>query len=245
MRREDIFSGDIVYWCRHNGNDDYSVRWGMVDEIFADVVIVDYLELKELRLVDGVPIEDFVSEERYRKLPKDWSYNTSLFKITLRDYEPPIDNYSPKNPYDIKKAYELGLLVKSKTIFHGTIEAEITKEGYRIRKTYPMWQHHIDYVSIIPYKLYSTYEEASKEVENNIAEFHRQANLSDYDWSVEKIDETLNGWQRYYDASDIERNKYKEWLLSRPRVEDIETRTCCGNIQWKYWKNKKWNNIEL
>ena len=33
--------------------------------------------------------------------------------------------------------------------------------------------------------------------------------------------------------------------LRMSNVEDIETRIFGGNIQWKYWKNKKWNNIEL
>lgn len=28
-------------------------------------------------------------------------------------------------------------------------------------------------------------------------------------------------------------------------VEDIETRLFGGNVQWKYWKNKKWLNIEV
>jgi hypothetical protein len=28
-------------------------------------------------------------------------------------------------------------------------------------------------------------------------------------------------------------------------IEDIETRIYGGEIQWRYWKNKKWNNIEL
>lgn len=36
-----------------------------------------------------------------------------------------------------------------------------------------------------------------------------------------------------------------EWLLSMKNVEEIETRISLGNIQWKYEKNKKWNNIVL
>jgi len=34
-------------------------------------------------------------------------------------------------------------------------------------------------------------------------------------------------------------------LLSMKNVEDIETRINLGNIQWKYEKSKKWNNIVL
>jgi hypothetical protein len=84
-----------------------------------------------------------------------------------------------------------------------------------------------------------------KKVEDNIAEFHRQANLSDYDWSVEQIDKTLNHWQKFHDESNEKRLEYRNWLLGMKNVEDIETRFFNGEIQWKYWKNKKWNYIEL
>ena len=93
--------------------------------------------------------------------------------------------------------------------------------------------------------MYFTYEEAKKEVEDNIAEFHRQANLSDYDWSVEQIDKTLNLWKRLSDSSENEVKQYRDWLLGMSNVEDIEVRLFGGNIQWKYWKNKRWMNIEL
>ena len=45
--------------------------------------------------------------------------------------------------------------------------------------------------------------------------------------------------------TDEEVKQYRDWLLAMSNVEDVETRIFSGNIQWKYWKNKKWNNIEL
>lgn len=53
----------------------------------------------------------------------------------------------------------------------------------------------------------------------------------------------LNDKVKY--ATDEEVNVYREWLLSMKNVEEIETRISLGNIQWKYEKNKKWNNIVL
>ena len=238
--------GDVVYWCHHNGNANYEVKFGRVDTQFSDAVVVDYLVAKERRLIDGVPIEDFESETRYRKLPKGWSYDTRLFELTLKDYPEYKDiSFHLDNPEEIENAYDVGMLVKDSTIFHGNIESEIEKEGFRIVKKYPMWQHHIDHASIRPDKLYFTYEEAKSEVDANIAEFMRQAALSDYDWSVEQIDNTLNRWQKIMDSSDKERIKYREWILGMKNVVDIETRIFDGNVQWKYWKNKKWNYIEL
>lgn len=239
--------GDIVYWCHHGGNTSYSVHWGRVDTQFHDVVCVDYLKLRECRLIDGIPIEEFENEQRFRKLPKRWTYDTRLFEVSYR--EDPLSeeakNLDIRNPDDVKEAYEKGLFVKSSTIFHGTIEAEITKNGFRVIKKYPLWTHPINDVSIIPSKLYFTYEEAKKEVDENISEFHRQAALSDYDWSVEQIDKTLERWQYYNGATDTEKEKYRGWILARKDVEDIETRMYGREIQWKYWKNKKWNYIEL
>ena len=238
--------GDIVYWCHQHGHK-YSVHYGMVDEQFSDAVVIDYLAPRERRRVDGVPIDEFQSEQRYRKLPKGWTYNTILFELTWDDLTPEEKEFDLdiSKPETLKEAYEKGYLVKDSTIFHGVIEDKITKEGFRIVKNYHRWKYHIDHISIRPDKVYFTYEEAKKEVDENIAEFNRQASLSDYDWSVEQINKTLDRWKAINDASDEEVKAYREWLLDMKDVEDIETRIFGGHIQWKYWKNKRWNYIEL
>lgn len=238
--------GDIVYWCHSDGNGKYSVHWGMVSDQFSDAVIVDYLEPRERRLVNGVPINEF-EDNKYHKLPKGWTYNTDLYDIKYTKFrkEEKSFKWDIKNPEIIKDAYNKGYIVKSKTIFHGVIEAEITKEGYRIVKKYPYWKHHIDYVSIRPDKVYFNYDEADKEVQDNINEFKRQASLSDYDWSVEQIDKTLTRYKNMTCASDEDAQTIREFLFGMKNVEDIETRIFDGNIQWKYWKNKKWLNIEV
>lgn len=238
--------GDIVYWC-HQERHKYAVHYGMVDEQFSDAVCIDYIVPRERRLIDGIPISEFESEQRYRKLPKGWSYDTKLFEIT---YEPlTTDEIAFKiditNPETLKIAYEKGYLVKDSTIFHGQIETEITKDGYRVIRKHPQWQYHITHTSVRPDKVYFTYEEAKKEVEDNIAEFHRQASLSDYNWSVEQIDKTLNLWKGISGSSENEVKHHRDWLLAMDNVEDIEVRLFGGNIQWKYWKNKRWMNIEL
>jgi len=234
--------GDIVYWCHQNGHQ-YSVKFGMVDEQFSDAVCIDYLSTKETRKVDGVPINEFQSETRYRKLPKGWTYNTVLYEVTYDTHHK--SDGTICNPDDIKLAYEEGFLVKDDTLFHGVIEADITKEGYKIVKKYPQWTPHFSHSSIRPDRVYLTYEEAKKEVDENIAEFQRQASLSEYDWSVEQIEHTLDRWINISGETDSVKEQYLNWLIGIKNVEDIETRIFGGNIQWKYWKNKKWNNIEL
>lgn len=239
-------SGDIVYWCHQCGHK-YSVHYGMVDEQFSDAVVIDYLVPRERRRVDGIPIDEFQSEQKYRKLPKGWTYNTELFKLTWDDFTPEEQEFvlDISKPEALREAYDKGYLVKDSTIFHGVIEEDITKEGFRIIKKYPMWQHHIDHTSVRPDKVYFTYEEAKKEVDENVAEFHRQASLSDYDWSVEQIDKTLDMWKAFNDASDRDVKVYRDWLLDMKDVENIETRLWGNEIQWKYLKNTRWNYIEL
>ncbi|MDD2496279.1 MAG: hypothetical protein PHE29_13950 [Tissierellia bacterium] len=234
--------GDIVYWCHQNGHE-YSVKMGMVDEQFSDAVCIDYLSLKENRKINGIPINEFKSEEKYKKLPKGWSYNTQLFEITYDEIKDCVGAIS--SPECIKLAYKNGLLVKDSIKFHGVIETEITKDGYRIIKKYPLWVHHISNVSIRPDKVYFTYDEAKKEVDENIAEFYRQANLSDYEWSLEQINKTIDMYIKINGKTDTIKNEYKNWFINMKNIEDIEIRIYGTEIQWKYWKNKKWNNIEL
>lgn len=173
---------DLVYWC-HKKAHEYSVQYGLVDEQFSDAVIIDYIVPRERRIIDGIPLDEFKSEERYRKLPKGWSYDTKLFEVT--------------------------------------------------------------HVSIRPDKVYFTYEEAKKEVDDNIAEFNRQAELSEYDWCVEQIDKTLIRFKFYKGLSDEEINQYREWILGLDNIENIETRISGGEIQWRYLNKKRWCNIEL
>ena len=238
--------GDIVYWCHHGGNADYSVHYGMVSDQFLDAVVIDYLEPMERRTINGIPIDEF-EDNSYHKLPRGWTYNTSLFDLNFAEADEGYMNFmfDIKNPQNIKEAYDKGYLVKADTVFHGNVEAEITKEGYRIVKKYPYWRHRITYVSIVPDKVYFTFDEAQKEVDENITEFYRQASLSDYDWSVEQIDKTLSKWKYMVSASDLEVQEIRNFLLGMKNVEDIETRLFGGCVQWKYWKNKKWMNIEV
>ena len=108
-----------------------------------------------------------------------------------------------------------------------------------------MWEHHICSVRVFADKLYLDYESAKKEVDLHIADFTRQAALSDRDWSIEQIDKTLKLYQKYSDCSELEIKRYHDYFCSLLKVEDVETRVHNGHIQWKYWKNKRWGNLEI
>lgn len=237
-------NADIVYFHRQIGND-HSVCYGIVDEQFSDAVCIDFLETKEIMLVNGIPVEDFQSETKYHKLPKGWTFDTKLYELSFRrlwaeDYI----SSDITDPTSIKRLYDDGYLVKASTKFHGVIDAEITNEGYRVVKRYPQWEHVITSVSVRPDRVYNTYAEAQEEVNEYIAELKFQASLDDTEWSIYQIDKTLTHYKRIADVSDGIIKKYHNWLCSMKDVDQIETRIFSGEIQWKYEKNKKWNNIE-
>lgn len=68
--------------------------------------------------------------------------------------------------------------------------------------------------------------------------------LTDYEWSVEQIEKTLNRWKVQNDASEEEMNRIKKFILSMENVEYIETRLFGGNVEWKYEDKKRWNTID-
>lgn len=240
--------GDVVYWHRQIGHKHF-VEYGIVDEQFSATVCIDLLKYKERRLVNGIPIDEFPSCTRYKKLPKGWTYDTHLYEESYQpwtDEEIKILNKNKlSNPENIKKLYELGYLVKSSQIFTGYIESEVNKEGYRIKKTYPRYKQIIHSIGVPSNKVYFTYAEAKKEVDEYLAELKRQSELSDYDWSVEEIDKVLNRWSGLYNISEDVKNDYRKWLLNLDNIEDLVIKINSGDIQWKYDKNKKWRNIEL
>lgn len=237
--------GDVAYWHRQTGNNHY-VGYGIVDEHYSDAVCVDLLETKECRYIDGVPLNDVPSVGKWHKLPKGWTYNTQLYELEWRS-DPMFATFvfNIKDPENVKEAFKRGYLIRAIDKFQGNIETEITKEGWRLVKRYDPHKIIITSTSIRPYQCYTTFEEAQKEVDDYKAELQRQANLTDYEWSVELIDKELNRWQKLYGVPEDEKQKCRKWLLGMDNVEDLEVRLSMGGIQWKYDRNKKWRNIEL
>ena len=64
-----------------------------------------------------------------------------------------------------------------------------------------------------------------------------------------ELDHIFNSSVRSEAHFEILLNKQKkfvfDFITNLPKLEDIEIRISLGNIQWKYWKKKKWNNIEV
>lgn len=162
--------GQIVYWCNNSGNGVYNVKWGIVNDESPGITSVEFLEPMDTRLIDGVPINDFVSERKYRKLPDGWP-DIELFKLSER---PVVESqWDITDPKSIKNAYENGWLVRASTNFYGDIEADITKQGFRIVKRYSTLRKRPVSAAVFTSEIKDTYDEAQKEVDECIAKYQQ------------------------------------------------------------------------
>ena len=76
------------------------------------------------------------------------------------------------------------------------------------------------------------------------AEFERQANLTDLEWSIEQIDKDINRWAYMYGISSDEKERFRERLMSIDNLENVETRISGGTVQCKYVSKKRWMSVE-
>lgn len=217
----------------------WEVQFGTVEEYYPSAIVLQLYDLANTELIDGIPIEEYGHPTPWRKLPKGWSYNTELFKVTYRDLDmPEIDLADPQS---ILHAIQMGTLVKVQDKEYGVPDSEVSfKDGWRIVFRYD--KYHPSYISLRFDEVYETYEEAQSVVDTHIAELERQANLSDLEWSIEQIDHNLD---RAIFLSDENKKEVRKFLMSQDRVEDIETRIYMGQLQWKYENNRRWVNIPI
>ena len=241
--------GDVVYWvAHHKWSTDMYVDFGIVTEEFSDAVCADKLHIYDNRYINGIPYKDFPDVTSWQKLPKGWSYNTVLFDVERKPKEGHdlLKNLQITNPEDIKYALVNGFLVNLKDYDQTVPHSEVSnKLGWRIRKEHDSFSYVYPHVTLQKDKAFKTYAEAQSVIDAQEAEWKRQSELTDEEWSIEQIDHDLQRWAKIYSKSPEEVQKVKDFLLGMDKVEDIETRVFGGDFQWKYWKNKKWRTVVL
>lgn len=242
-------SGDVVYWvAHHKWSADMYVDFGIVTEEFSDAVCADKLHIYDNRYINGIPYKDFPDVTSWQKLPKGWSYNTVLFDVERKPKEGHdlLKNLQITNPEDIKYALVNGFLVNLKDYDQTVPHSEVSnKLGWRIRKEHDSFSYVCPHVTLQKDKAFKTYAEAQSVIDAREAEWKRQSELTDEEWSIEQIDHDLQRWAKIYSKSPEETQRVRDFLLGMDKVEDIETRVFGGDFQWKYWKNKKWRTVVL
>lgn len=235
--------GSVAYYIKQYSNI-WVPRFGIVLDHYTDCVSLELYDLPELRRINGVKFDEFVTPTRWMKLPKGWTYHTDLVNLTFDDY-PNGDGLCIDNPDEVLEAIEKGLLVEVASRDYSNVESEIdSKYGYRLVRK-PSQEYHPSCISVRWDRLYKTFDEAKAVITARDVELKAMAELSDYDWAVKDMDRILNQWQKIYGITDELKDEYREWLLDLEHFEDVEIRLFNKNIQWKYWKNKRWNHIEL
>lgn len=244
INRKEIPIGTVVYYIKKHGQE-WSISFGTVEEHYTSEICVQLYELADTRLINSVPAKDFVTPTRWEKLPKGWRYDTKLFEQTNIQIPEIAKTLKINNPNDILVAIQEGVFVKVQDNDHCVFTTEIdVKKGWRIVRNYKMFESHPTYISLMPCELFRTYEDAQKVIDIHNTELQRQANLTDLEWSIEQIDKDIDRWAAIYGISEDEKTKCRERLMQIDNIEDVETRISQGSIQWKYWKNKRWMNIE-
>lgn len=248
--REKFPRGSVAYYIdgKYGSNygqvltDLYPISFGLVDEHYPSSVVLRKICPVDTRRFDGKQLIDIPTISEWRRIPKDWTWNTKL------DYE--VTNVSAHevditNPDDIIQAYNDGLMIDVREYDCARIDVEFgdgdNKGLYRIRKKYDKLP--MDYIDIPWYKIFATYEEAKEEHDKLVDEFNRVRNLSDLDWSIEQIDNALDRWASVYDIGQETKDKVRSFLMEKDDLEDLCVRVFDGTIQWKYDRNTRWNTI--
>ena len=92
---------------------------------------------------------------------------------------------------------------------------------------------------------FKTYEEAQAVIDAHEAEWKRQSELTDEEWSKEEIERDLERARVSHNFSVEDCDKIRDFLFGMDHIDSIETRIYCGEFQWKYEKNKRWNSIDI
>lgn len=204
--------------------------------------LVEKYESRDFRSINGVPFADFTPEEKWKPLPKGWTYDTRLFDEGLTPewdaYKLRCQGISLKNPADVISLIEEGWWVRKQPELE-TIEDEIDHQKYRLVKKYPHWTNTYSkdkttYTWLPEGSLYDSYDDAMFACEMLIQDYYeelRQERLIDKELSIQwvlsrvppechgSIEVILRGLPfeqgfmlRYYENKVLWRTPENEWL---------------------------------
>ena len=237
----DFKRGDMVFVVTP---DDYKVRFGIIDEYAGHGFYhVDYVGLKDCRLIDGVPIDE-IDLSRVYKLPKKWSYDTQLFEQTYSPDHKRITDYLRHTTDDkLAYAYKNGDLVKLKNRFNGYISTDVDKSTYTLKRVYSddikksdkIPRNHIFLSSI-------SATTCAKIIKDKIERDNRYlAEMTDEDYSWYEIN-------RVFERAGLRPDEKAEicakiaTMKELKPIEDLESRVFNGKIQFTT-KDGKWADV--
>lgn len=245
INRKEIPVGSLIYYIHKTGWE-WEVCFGTVEEHYTSEICIQLYDIKDTRLINGVPAQEFKTPTRWEKLPKGWSYNTKLVDFGRANLPPIAKKLNLNKSDDILTAIKEGIFVKVQNKDYWKFEVDIdSHKGWRIIRRYPSDEHHPTHISLRPYECFRTYEEAQKIIDTHMKELERQANLTDLEWSIEQIDNNIGRFSKLCNLTQEEKERLRERIMEIDNLEDVETRISDGNFQWKYWKRKRWMTVDF
>lgn len=241
MDKTHLEQGTIVYWLTPY----YKIEFGVVEETWHDGVDINLLCPPNKTLINGEPIHNISFPTTYRKLPKGWSYDMKLFESSSEwtkednDFFIPLFNNPTNN--NIELLIDKGWLVKRKDEWlRGHVDVQIEKGEFRL-----VFKHRNEPQGAFKsFKdLYLTYDEALQTKEELFAEFQRVANLSDYEYNLEKLDQVAGIWAKLYSIPEDRLEKEKDMIKSLKNFDNLEFRIANEQLQFKEWNKKRWTGI--
>lgn len=239
--------GSLVYFLKNKkGSSEKYISFGTVIEHYCSEIAIQLYEPIDCRTINGILVKDFETPTPWKKLPKNWSWDTVLFQV---------EHIIPKNMKDrrfdirdkdcIMALINDHLLVKPSENDHANFRSEVdSKLGWRIVREYGK-EWYSDYICLPFYEVYNTYEEAQAELDAILEENRRQAMLTDLEWSIEQIDHDLDRWAYLYSITPEAKKQVRDRLMGLDNLEDVVTRVAGGYIEWKYDRNRRWMRIEM
>lgn len=249
--QKDIKVGDIVYFVsdRFNsyGGPEKYVNFGIVEDLYPHCIYVDLLEAVDTRTIDGIPVKDVKTPGEWHKLPKGWSWNTRLFEVKWNDE---IDlaaiKVNIRDPKEVLKAIESGLIVRMKNQYHYRFTSEIDKKhGWRIIRDRANEGYYPYSVTLSWKDVYLKPEEAVNVVKEYEAAMKKQSEMSDLEYAISEIDNVLKKYERLYTVSEEQMKNAREFLMSLPNLEQVVVRLIGNSIEWKYERKKKWAAVNF
>ena len=247
--------GEILYFVRLSGHkyrpQDYKVDWGVVEYEYHDGIQIVMYEPRTDFTIDGIPCREYQFTDHRTKLPKGWTYNTELFKVEYAPWPEELSRTRRNDKTSLQAAIDKGFLIQRSQNIHWYPQSDITKDGWKVIKAttdpYKVDESKIFYRCLPACKLFETFEAAEQGRLATVAEITRQCDLSDHDFALVKITETINHWA-WVHGIDKEGTYYKKlvgFFEDLDRLEDVDVRPSAGGIEWKYYDRKRWNTVTI
>lgn len=224
----------ICYYVERGFEGKLYVSYGMYEhESMYGNHTVSRLRPPEIRLINGIPFEEFQSETEFKKLPKGWTYSTDLYTVTENLDKKEKINAAMKGRYvtcpsDLQWLFDNGYLVKVPDV-EEKIEVEFDHDRYQLLKKCPAWtlcygQHNTEY----PNKVFETYAEAEMYMEELKCNREKESALLSWVEFYETMEWALEKYEADHGGKEIE--KIRQKLLDKPRAYDAVIRYYRGEI---------------